>query len=814
MKNKNTKKQENVSAENFRTSEEAENTAELSDQIIARLSSDDYIPCKPEELIEDMSLSDRREAFMTALYELENEGRIVSMKRGKIVLTENSPYLRGTFRANAKGFGFIVPEDIFSSRLNGDLYIDSENTLGAVNGDIVLAAQIKSAHSGGAKKSCEGIVVHIISHELTELSGTVEPIPPLQRGVRRSVRCTSGLCVRPDKSIYNFLVLLDDGGSTLPHIGSSVQVKLLSYPDKSGYASGVITEVFGESGTTDAVYASILYEYGIKSDNGGGFSETLLSQAREISDRGIIYDNPEEYTGGDLEGRKDLRGEMIFTLDGSDAKDLDDAINVHRSGDGWILGVHIADVSHYIKFKSPLDCEALSRGTSIYLTDRVIPMLPRPISNGICSLTAGTDRLTVSAIIKIDSDGNTVGTELCESVINSKVRGVYSEFNDFIEKGTNSEFADKYSVLGNMASDCVQLYRLLERKSKERGALELETSEAAILLDADGNPTDITVCERGIGERMIEQFMLCANTAVASCLNRMKIPCVYRIHEKPSPEKIHNFAVFAHNLGLNVSALGTKKVSPKAISAILKEAVEKDIGTVVSYVLLRSLMKARYDSKCSPHFGLSTDMYCHFTSPIRRYPDLTVHRFIKQMLSGTLSGKELKEAGLFSDKAAEKSNENELRAISAERAVEELYKVRYMSKFIYEEFDGIVSSVTSFGIFVELPNTCEGLVPVSSMNGYFVYDEDLLTLSDGKTVFRLGNRVRVKLISADIVHRKLEFSLVGTKNGDTVSKVKNHSKYSHRKKYGNNKNFVKRKNHNKTDSIKRGRKRHGKNVRK
>lgn len=308
----------------------------------------------------------------------------------------------------------------------------------------------------------------------------------------------------------------------------------------------------------------------------------------------------------------------------------------------------------------------------------------------------------------------------------------------------------------------------------------------------------------------MNRFMLCANTAVASCLNRKKIPCVYRIHEEPSPEKIHNFAVFAHNLGLNVSALGAKNVSPESISLILKEAAQKEIGTVVSYVLLRSLMKARYDNKCSPHFGLSTDMYCHFTSPIRRYPDLTVHRFIKLMINGKLSGKELKEAEIFAGKSAEKSNENELRAISAERAVEELYKVRYMSGFINEEFDGIVSSVTSFGIFVELPNTCEGLVPVSGMNGYFVYNEELLTLSDGRTVFRLGNRVRVKLISADIVHRKLEFSLVGTNNGDTVSKEKNHLKYNYRKKSIKNKKFDKRKNHNHTSDIKRGRKRHRK----
>lgn len=405
----------------------------------------------------------------------------------------------------------------------------------------------------------------------------------------------------------------------------------------------------------------------------------------------------------------------------------------------------------------------------------------------------------MSAIMKIDADGNIIDTELCESVINSKVRGVYSEFNDFIENGSASEFSDKYAALGSMPDDCVELYRLLERKSRERGALELETSEAVIMLDEDGNPTEISVQKRGIGERMIEQFMLCANIAVANSLNHRNVPCVYRIHEEPSPEKIHNFAVFALNLGLNVSSLNAKKVRPEDISSILEEAEKKEIGTVVSYVLLRSLMKARYDSKCSPHFGLSSDMYCHFTSPIRRYPDLTVHRFIKQMIKGQLSGRALKEAGIFAQKAAEKSNINELRAISAERAVEELYKVKYMSRFINEEFEGIISSVTSFGIFVELPNTCEGLVPISSMNGYFVYDENLLTLSNGRVVFRLGNKVRVKLISADILHRKLEFSLVGTDNGDIISKEKNNLKYNYRK----NKKTNNRKKHKRTDSSNR-----------
>lgn len=741
--------------DSFSNNTEDSATDIMCGRIMDAVLSPEYKPCTPDELAAFMLLSeDDERAFNEAGYRLENEGRLVRLKRGRIVATENSSYIRGIFRANAKGFGFVTPEESFSSRVSGDLHISAGRTLGAVSGDTVLAAVTGRASDS---KNPEGDVVRIISRGITELIGTVEPIPRFPQSARRG----TGMCVRPDKPIYPFLVLLDDGGDTLPHIGTSVSVRLTEYPDYSGYASGVITEVFGRSGSTDAVYASIMYEYGLSTKDGGGFSDELISAAKAISERGIAYDDAESRIGGDIDGRRDLRNELIFTLDGADAKDLDDAISVRRDGDGFVLGVHIADVSHYVSPGSPLDNEALTRGTSVYLTDRVVPMLPRPISNGICSLTAGTDRLTLSAIMHIDRDGNTVHTELCESVIHSSLRGVYSEFNDFIQNGSDSEYADKYSVLGDMADACTELYSILERRSRSRGALELETSEAKILLGADGAPTDIKVCDRGIGERMIEQFMLCANEAVATELYFRDMPCVYRIHEDPSPEKIRAFTVFAHNLGLDISPLRAKKIYPTAISNVLAQASEREIGGVVSYVLLRSLMKARYSDKCLPHFGLAIDKYCHFTSPIRRYPDLAVHRFVKAMLRGEMFGERLASAEKFAAKAADMSSDNELRAVSAERAVDDLFKVRYMSSYVGETFDGVVSSVTSFGMFVELPNTCEGLIPITSMDGYFIYDEVTLTLSCGNKIFHLGDKVTVKLISADVVRRKLEFELIG-----------------------------------------------------
>lgn len=738
--------------------EEASAVDAMCDRIMDAVLSPEYKPCTPEELSVYMLLSEEDEgAFNEAGYRLEKDGRLVRLKRGRIAATENSSYIRGIFRANAKGFGFVTPYESFASRVNGDLYIPAGNILDAVSGDTVLAAVTERAADG---KNPEGNIVRIISRGITEIIGTVEPVPSFPRNAKRG----TGMCVRPDKSVYPFLVMLDDGGGTLPHIGTSVSVRLTAYPDYSGYASGVITEVFGRSGSVDAVYASVMYEYGLSTKDGGGFSDELMKEAAAVSDRGIVYADAESRTGGDIDGRLDLRNELIFTLDGADAKDLDDAVSVKRDGDGFILGVHIADVSHYIPKGSPLDREALLRGTSVYLTDRVIPMLPRPISNGICSLTAGMDRLTLSAVMHIDRDGNTVQTELFESVIHSSLRGVYSEFNDFIQNGSASEYSEKYSVLGDMADACKELYGILEKRSRMRGALELETSEAEIVLDAGGAPVDIKVCERGMGERMIEQFMLCANEAVAAQLYFHDMPCVYRIHEDPSPEKIRAFTVFAHNLGLDISPLRAKKLYPYAISSVLAQASERGLGGVVSYVLLRSLMKARYSDKCLPHFGLAIDKYCHFTSPIRRYPDLTVHRFVKAMLHGEMVGDRLASSEKFASKAAEMSSDNELRAVAAERAVDDLFKVRFMSPHVGETFDGIVSSVTAFGMFVELPNTCEGLVPITSMDGYFVYDELTLTLSCGKKVFHLGDPVTVKLTAADVVRRKLEFVLVGCMN--------------------------------------------------
>lgn len=687
--------------------------------LLGLLGSPDYTPIRRGELCELMAPDDERTAG-AVLDRLIAEGEAVVGARGRIMSLSRAGCVRGRFRANARGFGFVTPEEGLGD--GSDIYIPADETAYAVDGDTVVVRI--HADRDRRERRCEGEVIRIVAHSVTAVTGTVIPVPP-----EYPVTSETGLCVRPDDPSYNFIVLIDAGNDTVPHAGSCVSAVITDYPDHTGTACGVIERVFGEGGTPDAVYASVFYEYGVPLGPNGAFDGELLAEAERISEEGIHY-GADGVHGGDIDGRLDLRGETVFTLDGADAKDLDDAISVSRDGDGYILGVHIADVSHYVRPGSELDREAMRRGTSVYVTDRVVPMLPRPISNGICSLTAGVDRLTVSAIMHIDAQGRTVRSELHRSVIHSRLRGVYGELNDVIARGAESEYAEKYSVLGESLTCAQELYSILLDASGRRGALDMETDEARIILDENGAPRDIVLVERGTAERMIEQFMLAANEAVAQTLRTAGMPCVYRIHEDPSPEKMQAFSVFAHNIGLDITPLRGDRVTPAALSAVLAEAERRGIGSVVSVVLLRSLMKARYSTECTGHFGLALDNYCHFTSPIRRYPDLCVHRFIGMLADGA-NAAEIAAAKRFAEQAAESSNESELRAVGLERAIDDLYKAMYMSG---REGDGVVSSVTSFGMFVSLPNTVEGLVPISSLDGFFVFDERALTLSGNRTV--------------------------------------------------------------------------------
>ena len=522
--------------------------------------------------------------------------------------------------------------------------------------------------------------------------------------------------------------------------GELVEAVITRLPDRRGVASCRITHVFGAADSKRANYEQILTSCGIDTE----FSEAVLSEAERAASQRLSAD-----------GREDLRDTLILTIDGADAKDLDDAVSLSRIEEGWELSVHIADVSHYVRGGGEVDREAMRRGTSVYFTDKVVPMLPRSLSNGACSLGAGEDKYAMTAHVTLDKSGRLKGARITKSIIRSAVRGVYSEVNDVFALGERSEFYDKYSRVYEMLSDMHELYKIRERIALERGYVELESAEAQIILDADGEPVDIIRRERGDAERLIEQFMLLANEAVALYMSTRRLPCVYRIHEAPDEEKLESFIRTCHNWGIDTSALVSGDVSALAYSHILDRARERDVALVISDCMLRSFMKARYSEVRSSHFGLALDYYAHFTSPIRRYPDLAVHRILSVYLE---RGEDIAARyASFARDAAIRSSENELRALTAERAIEDLYKTLYMKKHEGEEYTARILSVQSFGFFCVLDNTCEGLVPVASLDGFYTYNEDMGTLASRHNVFRAGDVVRIRVRFADVQRHKTEF---------------------------------------------------------
>ncbi|MFA6947598.1 MAG: ribonuclease R [Eubacteriales bacterium] len=671
--------------------------------------------------------------FCETLGGLEHDGIVVFTKKGKVMLGEANDMVRGTFRANMRGFGFVCPED----EAKDDIYIAGVNTMSAVNGDIVLCTLMKPSREG---KGAEGRITRIVEHTVKTVIGTLLKFDVKVKNT--NVR----YYVHPDDRKINFDINVESSTGITADEGSKVEIELTQYPTAQLPAFGKITAVFGVGDSLEANYNAILHTNGISTE----FPQEVINEAERVSQSPIVPD-----------GRLDLRDKIILTIDSAEAKDLDDAVSVEKTADGYLLGVHIADVTEYVRENSAIDREAIDRGTSVYFTDRVVPMLPKSLSNGCCSLNGGVDRYALSALISLNDKGEITECRMAESIIRTSVRGVYTEINDIEEKGEGSEYYQKYSCLmPETFKNMFDLYNILDSKSRRNGALELETVEAKLILNDEGEVTDIVAVERGITERLIEQFMLTANEAVASWLFWQDMPCVYRIHEDPPTEKIQAFAIFAHNLGLDITSLNAKAIRPLSLQKIIAQSKEQGIATIVSYVLLRSLAKARYSATCSPHFGLAIEKYCHFTSPIRRYPDLSVHRIVKTILHGEMTPQRIEALTSFTEKSAEMSTENEMRAVRAERDIESLYKAIYMSKFVGEQFEGVISSVMSFGFFVELTNTCEGLVPIATLNGYFDYNERNMTLHCGRRTFSLGQKVKVTIEKVDVTARKIDMRLV------------------------------------------------------
>lgn len=714
---------------------------QLKEEILSILSSDMYTPLEPSELFEVVCGS--RDAmvkdFFKVLCEMEECFEISVSKKGKISLPDKNEFVRGVFSASSHGkFGFVSTDE-------GEFFVPPQFVCGAMNRDTVVAKRIKRS-SRYYGKGNEVEIVAISERAVTEFTG--EFIGFTSKGK------TYGEVRADDERLG--IVATVVGSQVQAQSGDKVACKITKYPLYDGDRICVkILESLGRNTSKEANYRAILREHQIPTF----FEDRVLNEAQRVANEPICVDN-----------RVDLRDKCIFTIDSESAKDLDDAISIDVEGDFYILGVHIADVSHYVREKSELDKEAMSRGTSVYFTDKVVPMLPEALSNGACSLNADTDKYALSVSITLDRSGNIRNTVLQSTIIRSKMRGVYSELNDIMANAENSQFYSKYRHILPDFEKMLELYEILKAKSERAGAMELESDEAEIILDGNGMPIEIKKRERGESERLIEQFMLCANRAVAEFLSKHSLPCVYRIHESPDPEKIRAFSLFARNLGVNTFSLReADEVTPLDMCAVLESARELGKADVVSGVMLRSLMKAKYSHEPKGHFGLATKLYCHFTSPIRRYPDLAVHRIVKSYLAGKTDKSSVSVLEKFAERAGKQSSENELRALYAEREIDELYKAIYMGERIGQELEATICSVTAFGFFAKCDNLCEGLVPISSLGAPFFFDETNLMLCSARACYSLGQRVKIRVEDADIVSRRVTFSLISADKSEGVA---------------------------------------------
>ena len=629
------------------------------------------------------------------------------------------------FSDSGRGFGFA---EILEENGKEDIFIAPDDTMGAMTGDTVLVHKFRRGEAGYTRGN-EGQVTKILERGNTEVIGTL-----YLQGIH-------GI-VRPDNEKLHTEISVRGTDLAQARPGDKVAVRITDYGKRRRGEfivppEGFITAVFGRADTKEANYAAILHKNGVPTH----FSDEVIWEAEDMASRPITE-----------AGRTDLRTLPTLTIDGADAKDLDDAISLEKLADGWRLYVHIADVSEYVKEGGEVDREAYARGTSVYFVDKVVPMLPVALSNGSCSLNGGEDRWALTAIIDFDAAGHPTAYDFKKTLIRSDVRGVYTEVNDLFENGRDSAFAAKYAPVLDMLFHMQTLYGVLRRAADVRGQLNLESTEAKILLDDKGIAVDIVPRQRGEAEMLIEQFMLAANVAAATWLSSRGLPCLYRIHEDPLPEKIRAFAEFAHNMDLDVSGV-TEGVSPRRLGQVLEQAKEKDIAEVVSGVMLRSLAKAKYHEKPAGHYGLALPLYCHFTSPIRRYPDLFVHRAISHSLDPA------KRRPAHPAESARVSSEAEVRAVTAERQIEDLYMAQYCSAHIGEEFNGVISSVCSFGIFVRTEKLFEGLIPVEllfSRRDTAVYNEMTMTLRAGSRIYRLGDPIRVRVARAEVATGRID----------------------------------------------------------
>lgn len=704
---------------------EAEELEKRKKVIYDFICDDLYTPMKIKEIAILLNIpKEQRRELEEVLEALLEEGKIELSRKGKYSKAAGRIY-SGVFTANPRGFGFVTIEG-----MEEDVFIPEEETHGALHKDKVKI-RLKSEKIG---KRQEGTVLKILSRGTDEIVGTFEKkekfgfvVPDMNRFV---------------KDIY--IPIEDSMGAVTGH---KVVVKITDFGSDTKKPEGKITEIIGHVNDPGTDILAIIKAYGLPVE----FPEEVMKQVAKV---------PEEVTEEEMAGRKDLRGLQTVTIDGEDAKDLDDAITLSKAGNRYQLGVHIADVSHYVRENSALDKEALKRGTSTYLVDRVIPMLPHRLSNGICSLNAGCDRLALSCLMEIDEKGNVVGHEIAETLICVDRRMTYTSVKKILVDKDEAEIKE-YEALVPMFELMEELAGILRARRRKRGSIDFDFPETKVLLDEKGHPVEIKPYERNVATKIIEDFMLVANETVAQDYFWQEQPFLYRTHDNPDPEKIQKLGIFINNFGYSIK-MGQEEIHPKELQKLLEKIDGTPEEALISRLTLRSMKQAKYTTGCTGHFGLAAQYYCHFTSPIRRYPDLQIHRIIKEQLKGRLNEKRQAHYNTILPEVSVQCCTTERRAEEAERETVKLKKAEFMQDKIGEIHEGVVSSVTSFGMYVELPNTIEGLVHMTSLkDDYYYYDEEHYELVGEHTNkrYKLGQAIRIRVTGVDGLTHNIDFEV-------------------------------------------------------
>jgi ribonuclease R len=698
-----------------------------------------YKPMTYQELEKHFGIGDAEEfkQFLKLLNQLEAEGKIYRTRTDRYGIPERMNLLRGRLQVHPKGFGFLLPDDSDQA----DVYIHANDMKGAMNGDIVLVRAAAKPGSGGRQ---EGEVVKVVQRAVTQVVGLFQSFESYGFVIPDDKRITKDIFIPKEK----FMGAED---------GQKVVARIVQYPEGRAAAEGEIIEVLGAAEDPGVDIISIIRKHQLPE----AFPEEVILEAEAI---------PETISEEEIvsQGRRDLRGWRIVTIDGEDAKDLDDAVNVKRLPNGnLLLGVHIADVGYYVKENSMLDREAYARGCSVYLVDRVIPMLPPRLSNGICSLNPRVDRLTLTCEMEFDPSCRIVRHDIYPSVIRTTERMTYTNVRRILLE-EDPELMERYAELVDDFRLMQELALKLREKRMQRGAIDFDFQEAKVIVDETGKPVEIVKRERSIAEQIIEEFMLAANETVAEHFYWLKVPFLYRVHEDPDPEKLLHFMTFAANFGYVVRGRGGHKVHPRALQSLLEEIEGTKEQTVISTMLLRSMKQAKYDAESLGHFGLAAEFYTHFTSPIRRYPDLVIHRIIREIIAngGMLPEERHEYLAARMQDIARQSSERERVAVDAERDTERLKKAEFMLDKVGEEFEGIISGVTNFGMFVELDNTVEGMIRLSSLtDDYYHFHEMQLALIGERTskMYRVGDEVRIRVVRVNMEEYTIDFELVETK---------------------------------------------------